>query len=262
MLDEDAFGPLIAWLANAGLDGILAMGTTGEGVLLSVEERERVIALFMAVRPAAFRVIAHTGAQTTADTVRLSACAADAGADGVAVIGPPYFALDEASMLRHFVAAARACDPTPFYMYEFAARSGYAVPIAVIERLREAAPNLRGLKVSDTPFEAVRNYLLDGLEVLVGSEPLALQGMELGAAGTVSGLATAFPELIVSLVRERTPAAQERVEHLRRELRDLPFHAAMKAVIRARGLALTEDVRAPLRGLTDAERARVLALLT
>ena len=164
-------------------------------------------------------------------------------------------------MLEHFVAAAGACDPTPFYVYEFAARSGYAVPITVIERLREAAPNLRGLKVSDTPFDAVRPYLLDGLEVLVGSEPLALRAMESGAAGTVSGLATAFPELIASLVRDRTASAQEQVEGLRRELRDVPFHAAMKAILRARGLSLTENVRAPLRGLTDAERARVLALV-
>ena len=231
------------------------MGTTGEGVLLTVEERERVISLFLASRPAAFRVIVHAGAQNTADTVRLSACAAAAGADGVAVIGPPYFPLDEASMLEHFVAAARACDPTPFYVYEFAARSGYAVPVTLIERLRETAPNLRGLKVSDTPFDAVRPYLLDGLEVLVGSEPLALQAMELGAAGTVSGLATAFPELIASLVRDRTATAQEQVERLRRELRDVPFHAAMKAILRARGLSLAEDVRAPLRSLTEAERA-------
>lgn len=237
------------------------MGTTGEGVLLSVEERERVITRFVAARPQGFRVIVHAGAQTTADTMRLSARAAQTGADGVAVIGPPYFPLDEASMLGHFVAAAKACDPVPFYVYEFAARSGYAVPIAVIERLRDAAPNLRGLKVSDTPFDAVRPYLLDGLEVLVGSEPLVRQAMELGAAGTVSGLATAFPELIAALVRNRTASLQEQVERLRRELRDVPFHAAMKAVLRARGVPIGEDVRPPLRGLTDQERERVLALV-
>ncbi len=243
------------------MDGILAMGTTGEGVLLSVPERERVISLFVGARPTGFRVIVHAGAQTTSDTVRLCEGAAAAAADGVAVIGPPYFPLDEVSLLHHFVAAARACDPTPFYVYEFAARSGYAVPVTVIKRLRDAAPNLRGLKVSDTPFDAVRPYLLDGLEVLVGSEPLALQAMELGAAGTVSGLATAFPELIASLVRERTAALQGQVERLRGELRDVPFHAAVKAVLRARGLPITEDVRAPLRGLTDEERARVLSFL-
>jgi dihydrodipicolinate synthase/N-acetylneuraminate lyase len=182
------------------------------------------------------------------------------GADGIAVIGPPYFPLDEESLLRHFAAAAAACDPLPFYVYEFAARSGYAVPPGVIERLRDAAPNLRGLKVSDAPLDAIRPYLLAGLEVLVGFEPLALEAMELGASGTVSGLATAFPEVIVSLVRERNASVQERVARLRADLQPFPFHAAMKAVLQARGVPVNEDVRAPLRGLSAHERARVLAL--
>src|SRR2546430_13653218 len=63
---------------------------------------------------------------------------------------------------------------------------------------------------------------LDGLEVLVGFEPLTLEAMEHGAVGTVSGLATAFPELIVELVRERSRMAQEEVTRLRRELEPLP----------------------------------------
>ena len=58
------------------------------------------------------------------------------------------------------MAAAKACDPVPFYIYEFAARSGYAVPLSVVERLREVAPNFTGLKVSDTPFERVQPYLV------------------------------------------------------------------------------------------------------
>ena len=79
-------------------------------------------------------------------------------------------------MLEHFVAAARACDPTPFYVYEFAARSGYAVPVIVIERLREAVPNFSGLKVSDTPFEA-SPLPVGRAGGLVGPEPLIDQAM-------------------------------------------------------------------------------------
>ena len=85
-------------------------------------------------------------------------------------MAPPYFMLDEAELLSHFEAAARACAPTPFYVYEFAARSGYPVPVPVIERLREAAPNFRGLKVSDTPWERFAPYLIEGLDVFVGPE--------------------------------------------------------------------------------------------
>ena len=114
-------------------------------------------------------VAVHCGAQSTADTAALAAHAAEAGAAAVAVIAPPFFPLDERALEAHFAAAAAACAPLPFYVYEFAARSGYAVPVAVVERLRETAPNLRGLKVSDKPWEAVEPYLLDGLDVFIGA---------------------------------------------------------------------------------------------
>jgi dihydrodipicolinate synthase/N-acetylneuraminate lyase len=260
-IDVDAFDPLIRFLANGGIDGILALGTTGEGVLFSADERERIAELFLAARPTGFGVLVHCGAQTTADTVRLAHHAAEIGADGVAVIAPPYFPLDQESLLAHFDAAARACQPLPFYVYEFAARSGYAVPPGVIVRLCEAAPNFVGMKVSDAPFDAVRPYLLDGLEVLVGFEPLTLEAMDHGATGAVSGMGTAFPEVIAALVHERSTTAQEEVSHLREELEGIPFHAAMKTILGGRGVPVSGDVRPPLRGLSPAERVRVLEIL-
>src|ERR671937_789886 len=136
-VDDDAFGPYVSFLADGGLDGILALGTTGEGVLLRPEERQRVAERYLQTAPEWFSVFVHCGAQNTRDAVRLARHAAAAGAVGVAVIGPPYFDLDEQSLLRHFLAAADACAPTPFYVYEFAARSGYAVPLSVIEALIE-----------------------------------------------------------------------------------------------------------------------------
>jgi dihydrodipicolinate synthase/N-acetylneuraminate lyase len=242
-LDEDAFGPYGEFLAAGGLDGVLALGTTGEGILLSAAERKRVAELFAA---GPLPVAVHCGAQTTADTVELARHAAEAGAAAVAVIGPPYFALDETAQLAHFEAAARACAPLPFYVYEFARASGYAVPPAVIERLRERAPNLAGMKVSDSPWEAFRPYLLEGLDVFVGPESLIAQGLEHGAAGAVSALASALPELVV--------AVDPRLEEIRAAVERFPRHAALKHVAARRGVPIREDVRPPLRGLTDDER--------
>jgi dihydrodipicolinate synthase/N-acetylneuraminate lyase len=260
-LDEEAFPRLVRFLAEGGVDGVLAAGTTGEGVLLSVDERLRVTELFMASRPDGFQVAVHAGAQTTADSVAIAAHAREAGADAVALIAPPYFPLDADELTRHFVAVASACEPLPFYAYEFVGRSGYAIPVDVIQGIHERAPNLRGLKVSDSPFEAVEPYLgLDGLDVFIGLEPLVLRGMERGAVGAVSGLATAYPRIVSALVHERAQAADAQVHALRNGLQGIPFHAALKEVLVRRDVLMFTDVRAPLRGLTDEERARVFAL--
>jgi dihydrodipicolinate synthase/N-acetylneuraminate lyase len=257
-LDEAAFAPYVDFLAAGGVDGVLALGTTGEGILLSLEERRRAAELYVeAARAHALPVAVHCGAQTTADTAALAAHAAEAGAAAVAVIAPPYYALDDRALEAHFEAAAAACAPLPFYVYEFEARAGYAVPIALIERLRETAPNLRGLKVSDRPWERLEPYLLDGLDIFVGAEMLVARGLERGAAGAVSGLASVYPEVVAALVRERTAERGAEAERLRAELDRFPFHAAAKTVAARRGVPIGPDVRAPLRRLTDAELSQL-----
>jgi dihydrodipicolinate synthase/N-acetylneuraminate lyase len=252
-LDEAAFEPYADFLAESGLDGILALGTTGEGILLSVDERRRVARLFVAAARGRLQVAVHCGAQTTADTVRLAADAAEAGADAVAVIGPPYYAFDADALVRHFVAAAEACAPVPFYLYEFRARTGYSIPVDAIARIREQAPNLAGLKVSNQPFAEVEPYLVDGLDVFVGAETLVLQGLERGAAGAVSGLAAVFPEQVVALVRERAGDLGE----MRAVLERFPFQAAAKHALGRRGVPVGGDVRAPLRPLRSDEQAEL-----
>jgi dihydrodipicolinate synthase/N-acetylneuraminate lyase len=256
-LDDDAFEPYVEFLARGGLDGILAFGTTGEGILLRVEERKRAAELFVSAARGRLQVAVHAGAQSRRDTVALAEHAASVGADAVAVIAPPYFALDDAALLEHLAAAARAADPVAFYVYEFKARSGYAVPVPVLERLRERAPNFAGLKVSDKPFEAVEPYLLEGLDVFVGAEELVRAGLERGAAGAVSGLASVYPERVVALVRDGDPD----IGALRQALDRFPFQAAAKYVLGRRGVPVREDVRAPLRTLAAGEKRELDAWL-
>lgn len=249
-LDEDAFGPYVDFLARGGVDGLLALGTTGEGFLLPVEQRLRAAELFVEAAKGRLLVAVHCGAQSTWDTVELCAHAGDVGADGVAVMAPPYFPLDDEELLGHLAAAARACAPVPFYVYEFAARSGYAVSVAVLERLREVAPNFRGLKVSDTPWERFAPYLIEGLDIFVGPESLLPQGLAAGASGAVSALASTFPELVATAVRD--PGGAD-LAPVREALERFPFQAAAKFVLVRRGVPVGPDVRRPLRMLSAAE---------
>jgi dihydrodipicolinate synthase/N-acetylneuraminate lyase len=258
-LDLDAIPSLVDFLAAGGVDGVLALGTTGEGVLFDVAERQAVAEAFVAACAGRLDVAVHCGAQTTAATAALAEHAAEAGAAGVAVLAPPYFALDEREQLAHLAAAAAACAPLPFYVYEFAARSGYAVGLPVLAGLRDRADNFRGLKVSDAPFDRFEPYLLDGLDVFVGPEALIAQGLARGAVGAVSALATAFPERVSAAVRSGTAEDSAGLGALRAVVQAHPMPAAVKVVARARGVAVREDVRAPLRRLDAGERDALLA---
>jgi dihydrodipicolinate synthase/N-acetylneuraminate lyase len=253
-LDEDAFTPLVDFYVRAGLDGLLALGTAGEGILLRLDERRRAADLFLRASEHRLQVAVHCGAQTTSDTVALSMHAAEVGADAVVVIGPPYFALDEKAQYAHFLAAASACAPLPFYVYEFAATTGYAVAPAVLERLRENASNVVGLKVSDTPFELFEKYLLPGFDIFVGPESLIAEGMSHGAIGAVSALASAFPSNVAAVVRDPTPEGAAELAALRAFVERFPRQAALKRLLSRQGVPVREDVRAPLRGLTVEER--------
>jgi dihydrodipicolinate synthase/N-acetylneuraminate lyase len=252
-LDEGAFGSLYDFYAGSGLDGVLALGTTGEGILLSAAARRRGAELAIGAAAGRIKVLIHAGAQTTTDTEALAAHAAEAGADGVAVIGPPYYGFDQDELFAHYATAANACAPLPFYVYEFAARSGYATPLAVLERLREHAPNFTGMKVSDQPWDSFANYLLDGLDIFVGPEQFIAAGLAAGAAGAMSGLAGGLPARVVEAVRTGEQPATEAAGELRAEVSRFPFQAALKLALSWQGVEIQPHVRGPLRQLRAEE---------
>jgi len=256
--DEDAVEPYVDFLAAGGLDGALAMGTTGEGMLFDLDERREIASAFVDAGRDRLQVAVHAGMQSTEDTVVLAEHAASIGADAVAVISPPYFPLDEDALLAHLVAAARACAPVPFYVYEFERASGYSVSRAVLDRLREAAPNLAGMKVSDTPYDQFARYLDLGLDVFVGPEAFIGRGLEAGAVGAVSALGSAFPEHVARAVRERS----DELASLREAIERFPRHAALKHVVARRGVPISGEVRAPLRALSRQEAAALEAAVT
>ena len=227
-LDEDAVRPYVEFLVGAGLDGLLALGTTGEGLLFGVEERRHAVESFVAASAGRLQVAAHCGAQTTADTVALAAHAAEAGVDAVAVIGPPYFQLDERALLEHFVAAAAACAPLPFYVYEFERASGYAVPLPVHRRVARAGAEPRrpqGLR------RAVRQLLAlsdRGARRLRRPEALIFDGIRGRCGRRRLRAGGGFPDRVAAVVREPSEAGAIELGELRAAVERFPRHAALK----------------------------------
>ena len=124
----------------------------------------------------------------------------------------------------------------------------------MLERLRDDAPNLAGLKVSDTPWASFERYLLPGFDVFVGPEALIYEGLERGAVGAVSALASAFPADVAGVVHHPTAEGAARLSDLRAFVERFPRQAALKRLLGRQGVPVREDVRAPLRTLTAEER--------
>lgn len=260
-LDLGAIPAYVDFLESHGADGVFACGTTGEGILLSLDERRDVAAAYR--KAVSGDLIVHAGAQTTADTCALAAHAGEIGADAVAVIPPPYFPLDPDALTAHFVAAARAAAPLPFFCYAFTARSGYPLPIEVVRRIAGAVDNLAGLKVSETPFAAVEPYLDLGLPVLIGSEPLVPEGLARGAIGAVSGMAAAFPDVVRTALDDPNDGAADRLRDLRSRMEASgQFIAAAKHILGTRGVPVTTGMRAPMRELVAAEASALDAAVS
>lgn len=246
-LDEEAIEPLVRFVeADGHCDGLFIAGTTGEGFLMSPAERRRAAELFCGVSKG--RRLVHAGAQSTADTVALASHAAEIGADGVAVIPPPYYPLDDAAVVEHLVAAGQACAPVPYFIYVFSARSGYRLSLDAVEAVAERLDNLVGLKVTAPRFEDVEPYLGLGLEVFVGSEATIPEAIQAGAAGAASALAGIDPARVREVLDSPSPAGAEAMIELYEEVAGYNgLIPGLKKELRRRGVPIRVDVRKPLR---------------
>lgn len=208
---------LVNWLATAGVHGLFVAGTTGEGPLLSLDERRYVAEVAVEAAAGRLAVAIHVGTATTVEAVALARHAAGLRADAITCVTPWYFAHDEASLADHFARVAAAANGTAMYLYTIPSRAGNQISPRLIETLLDRIPSVRGIKDSTGSEAWLREYLAFGprLAVLCGSDPLAATALRSGAAGFVSGPASCIPEPYLALHRAWTagdPAEMDRLE--------------------------------------------------
>jgi 4-hydroxy-tetrahydrodipicolinate synthase len=230
-VDLDAFSAHLAWLEEAGLDGVLLAGTTGEGVLLEPGEVEALVARAAALA-GGHRVIAHVGRPSTRATVDLARRALDAGADAVAAAVPWFYPAAGEQVRDHLLALVQAAAGAPALAYTIPRRTHNELAPAVLGEL--AAAGLAGCKDSTADFSVHEAYLEavaghDGFELFTGSEPLVLQSVLAGAAGAITGLAGCAPELFVELAGALEAGDAAEAAHVQDAI------AAAKAQVEAEG---------------------------
>ena len=257
----DAIKPMIDFLIGHGIKGIYPLGTTGEGVLLSNEERKRVAEATVKAVDGAVPVIVHTGAITTRDTIALTRHAQDVGADAVAVITPYYFQLSDDALEQHFSAIADSTPNLPIYLYKFPDVTGNTISLELMTRLANKHENIVGLKDSSGDLLTLfaTNHLHNGqFNTAMGPDELIVGGMAMGIEASVSGHSNLVPEIIVGICSamadnnlEEALRYQHTLNAIRNVLRAGDWLPLVKGLMIERGLPVG-GVRRPLLTAPDA----------
>jgi 4-hydroxy-tetrahydrodipicolinate synthase len=185
-LDLDASAALARWLVDHGTEGLVVCGTTGEGPVLTDDEKQ---SLWRAVVEAVtVPVIAGSGTNDTAHSIELTKAATEAGAHGVLVVTPYYSRPPQAGIRRHIERVAAATD-LPVMIYDIPVRAGRRIALDTMVSLAREVPNVVAVKDSTGDVAGAARLLTQtpsGFEVYCGDDDLALAMLSVGAVGAVS----------------------------------------------------------------------------
>jgi dihydrodipicolinate synthase/N-acetylneuraminate lyase len=257
-------------LLEAGVDGILAAGSTGEAALLSEDEYRQVLAWLRDVVPDDRWLLAGAGRESTRATIAACAAAADEGADAVLVRAPAYYgaSLPAPALAEHY---RRVADdsPIPVLLYNIPKYTHLTLPDTLFAALSEHE-NVLGAKDSsgDLKLFAAYRAAAPRWAVFVGSGSHYYAALELGAVGGILAVACYAAPIAVRVGerfrqgdRAAAGAAQEVLTPLNKEIVQRSGVPGVKAAMDAAGLA-GGPVRAPLADVDGTERARIGALVT
>jgi dihydrodipicolinate synthase/N-acetylneuraminate lyase len=255
-------------LVEAGLDGVVVAGSTGESALLDPDEQRRIVGWVREVLPDGRWLVAGTGAESTRQAVALSRAAAAEGADAVLVRPPSYFyAATSAASLADYYRAVADASPVPVLVYNIPKYTHLPIAAGLLQQLATHR-NVVGAKDSSGDPKNLAAYrdAVPGWSVLVGSGSLLYAALELGCNGGVLAVACFAAKLCADLLaafragdRARAGALQERLVPLDKEIVGKLGPGGVKAAMDAVGL-YGGPVRPPLAPLAAPDRTRVAKL--
>jgi len=264
-VDEKALTRLVDWQIKEGVDGLAPVGTTGESPTLDFEEHIHVIEIVVKAASGRVKVLAGTGANSTAEAIELTRAAEKVGADGSLQITPYYNKPTQEGLYRHFKAIAEKTG-LPLVLYSIPGRCVVEIGLDTCRRLTTDCPNIVGIKESGgTPdrVSQLRALLPDRFVILSGDDSMTLPFMAVGAEGIISVASNVAPREVVHMVRAFTHGkiAAARKLHARLyslfrdifiETNPIPVKAALAMMGR-----IQEEYRLPLCRISQSNRKKL-----
>ncbi len=269
-VDEPTLKRLVELQITQGTSAIVPCGTTGESATLSHEEHDRVVELVVQTSRGRIPVIAGTGSNNTAEAIRLTQHAKQAGADAALLISPYYNKPTQQGLYLHFKAVAEAVD-LPIILYNIASRTAVNIEPETIARLVADAPNIVGVKESSGNLEQMSQILRltrHRLTLLSGDDGLTLPVLGIGGTGVISVAANIVPKDVAAMVaafeQGKLSQAIERHERLLPLVRALFVEtnpAPVKTAMALLGMIPEASVRLPLCAISEASLAKLTTAL-
>ena len=209
-LDYQAFDTLIARQVDAGVDGLVLCGTTGEAPTLSVTEKLSLVKRVKAHYQGKLSLMVGCGSSHTQQTVEFSKLCVDSGAESLMVVTPPYNKPSLTGLIAHYKAVCSANPETPVVVYHVPGRTGQKLSTSELAQLVHSHKQILAVKeASGNPIELAR-FIVEALTLgssskqvswLSGDDHGFLPSLACGAHGVISVLSNVFPEGFVRLYK-------------------------------------------------------------
>lgn len=199
-INVPAIKALVKKYAEIGVNGIYACGSTGEGFLLSTEERKQVAKAVVEAADGKLTTIIHVGAASTKEACELARHAESIGADAVSAVPSVYYRLSEASIEKHWNTITEATD-LPFFIYNIPQLTGYDLSYGLLERMlkNKKVIGIKDSAESTYQMERFRKIAGDDFIIFNGPDEQFLAGRLMGANAGIGGTYGSMPELYIKL---------------------------------------------------------------
>ena len=265
-VDYQGVADFAEYLVQAGVSCLYPNGTNGESLLLTKEEREKIAEIFVRVSNGRVPVFIQCGAMSTEEAASHAQHVVKIGADGIGVMTPAFFTMDDEGLFRYFSAVVSPMPKDfPVYIYNIPGCTGNDVSPALLARLLKAFPNIKGIKFSKPDLMRLEDYMLAAdrrPDLLIGCDSLFVPCLTIGGVGEVSGPGAMFFERFTRLYRQYTEGdvsgaieTQKQIVKTDREIAAIPGIPALKTLLKLRGVIKCDACREPLRPLSEAEKA-------
>lgn len=265
MINLDIIPSYAKRMKSLGLAGVFVNGSTGEGMMLSVQERKALAEKWASYGEENFKIIIHVGSSSVEIAKDLASHSQSVGAYAIASMAPNFFPSSDVNVIADYCRQVAASAPNiPFYYYHLPTATGAHIKVhALLEKASDMIPNLAGVKFTHTDFMDMHQCIAmenQRFDVLHGHDEILINGLVLGIQGAIGTTFNFIPGVYQAIMKAYADNnTQAALEHQMKSIRIVNIMLKyVNAIVGGKAMMNLTGIdcgscRTPLRNLTDVE---------